>query len=249
MVAGIEGVDDLAMTTNGALLANKASALREAGLHRLTVSLDSIDPDTFATTTDAPVPLATVLSGIEAASAAGFDPIKLNAVVTRGVNDEKLLDLVDFARAGGHHLRLIEYMDVGSANDWKLDQVVPAEEIIARITAEYALVPAPPATFGEVARRYRFADGRGELGVVTSVSQPFCSSCTRLRLTAIGQLYTCLFGTAGLDLRAPLRAGASDAQLTGIVTELWRHRTDRYSEVRSQLTHGLHRVEMFEVGG
>jgi len=249
MVAAIEGVDDLAMTTNGALLANKADALRKAGLHRLTVSLDSIDPETFAATTDAPVPLATVLSGIEAAAAAGFAPIKLNAVVTRGVNDDRILDLVDYSRAGGHHLRLIEYMDVGSANEWQLDQVVPAEEIIGRISAAHELVPIAPATFGEVARRYRFADGRGEVGVITSVTQPFCTSCTRLRLTAIGELYTCLFGTAGLDIRAPLRAGQSDSELAGTVADLWRHRTDRYSELRSQLTSRLHKVEMFEVGG
>ncbi len=249
MVSTLGGIDDVAITTNGALLAAKAPALRAAGLHRVTVSLDSVDPDVFAAMTDSGVPLAKVLDGIRAAVAAGFAPPKLNTVVQRGVNDAGVLDLVEFARRGGHPVRFIEYMDVGTANGWRLNDVVPAAELLDRIGAVYGLEPVAPAAYGEVARRYRFTDGAGEVGFITSVTQPFCGSCTRLRLSAVGELYTCLFAAAGHDLRAVLRAGASDDELAATVTRLWAARADRYSEVRRAGTSGLPKVEMSYIGG
>ncbi len=248
MIAATPGVEDLALTTNGSLLAAMAGPLREAGLHRITVSLDSVDPDVFARMSDTRIPLDTVLNGIRVAAETGF-AVKINTVVQRGVNDAGLLDLVAFARAGGHTLRFIEYMDVGTSNGWLLDEVVPAAELRDRIDALHPLEPVDPAEYGEVAKRYRFADGAGEVGFVTSVSQPFCGTCTRLRLSAVGELYTCLFGTTGHDLRAPLRAGATDADLANRVAGLWSARADRYSEIRGERTRELSKVEMSYIGG
>jgi cyclic pyranopterin phosphate synthase len=248
MLAGTDGVEDLALTTNGSLLAAMAEPLRAAGLHRITVSLDSIDPDVFATMSDTKIPLQTVLTGIARASAVGL-PVKVNTVVQRGVNDAGLLDLVDYARDAGHTLRFIEYMDVGTSNGWLLDEVVPAAELVQRIADRYPLEAVEPAEFGEVAKRYRFADGAGEIGFVTSVTQPFCGSCTRLRLSAVGELYTCLFGSAGHDLRTPLRSGATDDELAEQVAGLWTRRADRYSEIRGERTRALSKVEMSYIGG
>jgi GTP 3',8-cyclase len=248
MLAATAGVEDLALTTNGSLLAGMAQPLRDAGLHRITVSLDSVDPTVFAAMSDTRIPLDTVLGGIAQAAAVGF-PLKINAVVQRGVNDAGLLDLVAYARDGGHTLRFIEYMDVGTSNGWLLDEVVPAVELVDRISAVHPLETVDPAELGEVAKRYRYLDGAGEVGFVTSVTQPFCGSCTRLRLSAIGELYTCLFGTAGNDLRTPLRAGATDEDLAAQVRGLWTARADRYSEVRGERTRELPKVEMSYIGG
>jgi cyclic pyranopterin phosphate synthase len=249
LVAAIDGVDDVALTTNGSLLPRHAEALRAAGLDRITVSLDSVDEAVFSSMADVDLPLGRVLEGIEAATAAGFAPIKLNAVVKRGVNDDGILPLVDFARAGGHVVRFIEYMDVGTTNGWRLDDVVPAAEIIERIAEVHPLMPLDPTGPGEVAARYGYADGSGEVGIITSVTRPFCSTCTRGRLSAVGELYTCLFGTGGTDVRALLRSGASDDALRALIKGTWGARTDRYSELRSAGTAGLPRVEMSYIGG
>jgi len=240
----------VAMTTNGTLLAARAASLRDAGLDRLTVSLDSVDPDTFASMADTRVALQTVLDGIDAAVAAGFAPVKLNAVVRRGVNDAGILDLVRYARDGRHVLRLIEYMDVGATNGWVLDDVVPAEEILRRIDEVYPLRALAPARPGEVAKRWAYADGGGEIGLITSVSRPFCGDCTRARITSTGELFTCLFASRGTDLRALLRGGATDEDLRQAIRRVWASRDDRYSELRHQLTpaHPA-RAEMSYLGG
>jgi len=248
-LAAIDGVDDLAMTTNASLLARRAAPLRAAGLGRVTVSLDALDDATFRALSDVALPVARVLEGIAAARAAGFDEIKLNAVVKRGVNDAGLVDLARFARDGGHVLRCIEYMDVGATNGWRTDDVVPAAEILERIGAVFPLEPLPPRYAGEVASRYRYLDGGGEVGVIASVTTPFCGDCTRARLSAIGELYTCLFSAAGRDLRGPLRAGADDDELLALLAGTWRARDDRYSEQRADGTPGLARVEMSYIGG
>jgi cyclic pyranopterin phosphate synthase len=248
MLAATDGVEDLALTTNGSLLAALAEPLRDAGLRRITVSLDSIDPDVFAAMSDTRIPLDTVLAGIARAAAVGL-PLKINTVIQRGVNDSGLLDLVGYARDGGHTLRFIEYMDVGTSNGWLLDEVVPAAELLDRIATVHPLEAVDPTEFGEVAKRYRFTDGAGEVGFVTSVTQPFCGSCTRLRLSAIGELYTCLFGTQGNDLRTPLRTGATDPELAAQVAGLWTRRADRYSEIRGERTRELPKVEMSYIGG
>jgi GTP 3',8-cyclase len=249
LLASVEGIDDIALTTNGSLLPRHAEALRAAGLTRLTVSLDSVDEDVFSSMADVDIPLAKVLTGIEAATAAGFRPIKLNAVVKRGVNDAGILPLVDFARAHGHIVRFIEFMDVGTTNGWNLDDVVPAAEIVKRIAAVHPIEPLEPTGPGEVAARYGFTDGGGEVGVITSVTSPFCRTCTRGRLSAVGELYTCLFGSGGTDLRALLRSGATDEELRALVTGTWEARADRYSELRSAGTADLPRVEMSYIGG
>ncbi|MFL6139186.1 MAG: GTP 3',8-cyclase MoaA [Frankiaceae bacterium] len=252
MVAAVPGIDDVAMTSNGALLAPAAGRLRAAGLHRVTVSLDSLDPEVFAAMADTKVPLAQVLDGIAAAAEAGLSPVKVNAVVKRGVNEAGALDLVSWARANGHVLRFIEYMDVGTTNGWRLDDVVPAAELLDRIAAEHHLEPVESAYAGEVARRYRYADGGppGEIGFITSVTQPFCGSCSRARLTAVGELYACLFAVRGHDLRALLRGGASDDELAGAVAAAWAVRDDRYSEVRAAATPGGEaKAEMSYLGG
>jgi cyclic pyranopterin phosphate synthase len=250
-IAQTPGIDDIALTTNGSLLASRAESLRAAGLGRVTVSLDSVDAAVFAVLGDTKIPLSRVLDGIAAAKAAGLTPVKLNAVIQRGVNDEGLLDLVDYAREHGHVLRLIEFMDVGSTNAWQRSEVVPATEIIDRIAAVHPLTPAAPDRYGEVARRWTYADGAGELGVITSVTQPFCTDCTRARLTATGELFTCLFASRGQDLRALLRAGASDDDLRDAVTAVWSRRTDRYSELRDRntTTRDPDRAEMSYLGG
>jgi GTP 3',8-cyclase len=248
-IAGVEGLDDLALTTNGVLLPRLAGSLREAGLRRVTVSLDSVDDAVFRAMNDVDVPLSRVVEGIDAALAAGLRPVKLNAVIRRGVNDAGVLALARFARERGCVLRFIEFMDVGSTNGWRLEEVVPAAELLERIDAELPLEPLPPGYAGEVAGRHRYRDGRGEVGVIASVTQPFCGACTRARLSADGRLYTCLFAGSGTDLRGPLRAGADDAELAGLIAGVWEARRDRYSEVRSRLTSGLRRIEMSYIGG
>ena len=239
---------DLTLTTNGALLPQKAQALAEAGLSRITVSLDALDDATFRAMNDVDVPVARVLAGIEAAAAAGLR-VKVNAVVKRDVNDHQLLPLARFFHGSGHVLRFIEYMDVGHTNGWRLDDVVPASEIVRIVDAEHPLEPVGPAYRGEVARRWRYRDGGGEIGVIASVTQPFCGDCTRARLSADGKVYTCLFAVRGHDLRATLRAGAGDAELRTTVGRIWRVRADRYSELRSEATVDLPKVEMSYIGG
>ena len=249
-VASTPGVDDVALTTNGSLLASRAEPLRAAGLGRVTVSLDSVDPVVFAAMGDTRIPLAQVLDGIAAAAAAGLTPVKLNAVIQRGVNDAGLLDLVDYARENGHVLRLIEFMDVGTSNRWQRDDVVPAAEIIDRIDAVHPLQPAPADRYGAVARRWTYSDGAGEIGVITSVTQPFCTDCTRARLTATGELFTCLFASRGQDLKSLLRSGASDLELLDAVSGVWARRTDRYSELRDRtVVPTPARAEMSYLGG
>ena len=248
MLAGIPGLD-LTLTTNGALLAQKARALRDAGLDRITVSLDSLDDDVFRGMNDVDFPVERVLAGIDAALAAGLAPVKVNAVVKRGVNDDGIVAMARAFRGTGAVLRFIEYMDVGHSNGWRLDDVVPAAEIVAAIDAEYPLEPVEPGYRGEVASRWRYRDGGGEIGVISSVTQPFCRDCTRARLSADGKLYTCLFAVRGHDLRALLRGGASDEELAEALRGIWSARTDRYSELRSAQTAGLEKVEMSYIGG
>ena len=247
MLAALPGLD-LTLTTNGALLAAKAQALRDAGLQRVTVSLDSLDDETFRLMNDVDFPVARVLEGIEAAAAVGL-PVKVNMVVRRGLNEHSVLPMAREFRERGHILRLIEYMDVGHTNGWRLDDVVPAAELVAMIDAELPLEPAEANYRGEVARRYRYRDGSGEIGVIASVTQPFCGDCTRARLSADGSLYTCLFATKGHDLRAHLREGASDAELEAAIGAVWLARGDRYSELRSAATAALPKVEMSFIGG
>ncbi|MCB2224092.1 MAG: GTP 3',8-cyclase MoaA [Actinobacteria bacterium] len=249
MLAGVPGIDDLTMTTNGSLLARKAEALAGAGLHRVTVSLDSLDDATFAAMNDAGVAVGAILEGIDAAAGAGLTPVKVNVVVKRGVNDAEVPAIARHFRGTGHIVRFIEYMDVGHTNGWRLDDVVPAAEIVAAIAAEAPLQPVAAGYPGEVARRWRYEDGSGEIGVISSVTAPFCGSCTRARLSAEGMLYTCLFATGGHDLRALLRDGADDEALAGALTTVWEQRGDRYSELRSSRTVGLPKIEMSYIGG
>ena len=246
-LAGINGLD-LTLTTNGALLPQKAALLAEAGLRRITVSLDSLDDEIFRAMNDVDFPVARVLAGIDAAAAAGL-PVKVNAVVKRGLNDGEIVALARHFREAGHTLRFIEYMDVGATNGWRLDDVVPAAEILAAVDAAFPLEPVDPGYRGEVARRYRYRDGAGEVGLIASVTQPFCGDCTRARISAEGRLYTCLFGRTGHDLRALLRGGASDEQLHETIRTIWAGRADRYSEIRSGNTTGLEKVEMSYIGG
>jgi cyclic pyranopterin phosphate synthase len=248
MLAAIPGLD-LTLTTNGSLLPQKAQALADAGLERVTVSLDSLDDEVFKAMNDVDVPVERVLAGIEAAAAAGLAPVKVNMVVKRGANEESILPMARYFRESGHILRFIEYMDVGHTNGWRLDDVVPAEEIVATIHDELPLEPLEPNYPGEVARRYRYVDGSGEIGVIASVTQPFCGACTRARLSAEGRLYTCLFAVEGHDLRALLRGGATDGELATAIAAVWRARGDRYSELRSAQTAGLPKVEMSYIGG
>jgi GTP 3',8-cyclase len=250
LIAQLAEVDslDLTLTTNGALLPQKAAALAAAGLRRVTVSLDSVDDATFRAMNDVDFPVERVLAGIEAAAAAGL-PVKVNAVVKRGVNDDQVLELAQTFRGSGHVVRFIEYMDVGHTNGWRLDDVVPAAEIVRTIDAAYPLEPVEPAYRGEVARRWRYLDGGGEIGVIASVTQPFCRDCTRTRLSAEGRIYTCLFATRGHDLRALVRSGATDEELHAAIGRIWARRADRYSEIRSERTTDLPRVEMSYIGG
>ena len=250
ILAQIPQVEDLALTTNGVLLPRFAQALRDAGLKRLTVSLDSLDPATFHRLSGGRGQVEEVLAGIAAAEAAGFTQIKLNCVVMRGVNDTRVLDLIERYRGTRHIVRFIEYMDVGTLNGWRSDLVVPSAELIERIAARWPLQPLERNYGGEVAQRYAFADGAGEIGFISSVSQPFCGDCSRARLSADGKLYTCLFAQSGFDLREPLRAGATDDQLAALVAQRWAQRADRYSEQRAQLrARGGDKVEMFAIGG
>jgi len=240
---------DLTLTTNGSLLSQKARALAAAGLRRVTVSLDSLDDATFKRMNDADFPVAKVLAGIEAAHAAGLAPIKINMVTKRGVNEASIVPMARYFKGTGMTLRFIEFMDVGSTNGWRLDDVVPAREIVAMIDREMPLEPVQAGYRGEVAARYRYKDGGGEIGVISSVTQPFCADCTRARLSADGALYTCLFATQGHDLRALLRNGASDEDITRAIAAVWTERTDRYSDLRSEQTAGLHKIEMSFIGG
>jgi GTP 3',8-cyclase len=239
---------ELALTTNGSLLAQKAKALASAGLSRVTVSLDSLDDEAFRAMNDVGFPVQRVLEGIDAAAAAGL-PVKVNAVVKRGANDGDVLSLAEHFRGSGHVLRFIEYMDVGSTNGWRLEDVVSADEIVRRISDRWPLEPVEAERPDATARRWRYLDGAGEVGVVASVTQPFCGGCSRARLSAEGRLYTCLFGTRGHDLRAPLRLGASDAELAEQLRSIWARRTDRYSELRTSETGALPKVEMSYIGG
>ena len=239
---------EVTLTTNGSLLARKAAALASAGLARITVSLDSIDDDVFQAMNDVGFPVGAVIEGIEVAAAAGL-PVKVNAVVKRGVNDHGAVDMAGYFRGTGHILRFIEYMDVGATNGWCLDDVVPAAELIRAIDAVFPIRPAAPNYRGEVARRWQYVDGRGEIGFIASVTQPFCATCTRARISAEGMLYTCLFATDGTDLRTLLRAGADEEQIVRAVQRIWEARTDRYSEIRSEATVALPKVEMSYIGG
>ncbi len=240
---------DLTLTTNGSLLPAKAKALRDAGLTRITVSLDSLDDTVFRAMNDVDFPVERVLAGIEAAAAAGLSPVKVNMVVRRGMNDESIVPMARFFRESGHILRFIEYMDVGSSNGWRLDDVVPADEVVALIDAELPLEAVEPNYPGEVATRWRYRDGGGEIGVIASVTRPFCGGCTRARLSAEGSLFTCLFAARGHDLRGPLREGASDEEISAAIGGVWGRRADRYSEIRSAATASRPKVEMSYIGG
>ena len=249
-LSGIDGIEDLALITNGAHLARMAAQLRAAGLDRITVSLDSLDEETFAKMNGRAHRLGPILEGIKAAEAAGFREIKLNTVVVRGLNDHEVVGIVRRFRGTGHIVRFIEYMDVGNRNGWRRELVVPSREILEAIDAEFPAVPVEPNYRGEVASRYRFLDGQGEIGFISSVSQPFCRDCSRIRLSAEGKLYTCLFARGGFDIRSPMRQGASDDEISSMLEGLWARRTDRYSEERAHLSEtGAKKVEMYHIGG
>jgi cyclic pyranopterin phosphate synthase len=251
----VPGVEDLALTTNATLLPRQAESLRKAGLTRVTVSLDSLDEAVFGQMNGEKLSVERVLQGITAAERAGFGPIKINCVVQKGVNDHTLVDMARHFKGTGHIVRFIEFMDVGTRNAWDLTQVLPAREIVDRIGAELPLEPAVPNYHGEVARRWRYVDGEGEIGVIASVTQPFCGACTRARLTTEGKLVTCLFASDGTDLRTPLRDGSSDDEIRAIIARVWRTRDDRYSEERGDpMANGesgrrRDRIEMYQIGG
>ncbi len=249
MLADVDGIDDLTLTTNGSLLERKAEALAEAGLDRVTVSLDSMDDTVFMAMNDVGYPVDAVLAGIDAAAAAGLTPIKVNMVVKRGVNEDSIVEVAEHFRGSGHIVRFIEFMDVGNTNGWNMASVVPSAEVVERIHEKFPLEPADPNYRGEVANRWRYVDGEGEIGVISSVTQPFCSDCTRVRLSAEGRLYTCLFAIAGTDLRAAIRNGADDDELHAIITDVWSSRTDRYSDIRSEATNRRPKIEMSYIGG
>lgn len=248
LLSGLQEVE-VTLTTNGSLLARHAAALADAGLRRVTVSLDALEPQVFRAMSDSEVHVEQVLEGIEAAQRAGLAPLKVNAVIRRGMNDHQIVPLAAHFKGSGISIRFIEYMDVGITNGWRLDQVVSGDEMVARIDAVFPLQLVAGDASGEVARRYRYRDGSGEVGVITSVSKPFCSGCSRLRLSSDGQLYTCLFATQGHDLRALLRGSADDAAVHAFLCALWGRREDRYSELRSGRTRQLPRVEMSYIGG
>ena len=248
MLADIPDLD-IALTTNGSLLPRMAESLAQAGLDRITVSLDSLDDDRFHAINDVRFSVARVLEGIEAAAAAGLDPVKINMVVKRGMNDLDVVPMAEHFRGTGHIVRFIEYMDVGTTNGWRLDDVVPTSEILGAISARFPVEPLDSGYRGEVARRYRYVDGGGEIGFISSVTQPFCGDCTRARISSEGKLFTCLFAGDGHDLRELLRAGADDDVLEAAIRDVWRNRGDRYSELRSAATAGLSRVEMSYIGG
>ena len=249
MLGEIDGLRDLTLTTNASLLSRKAEALKAAGLRRVTVSLDSLNDATFMAMNDVRFPVSKVLEGIEAADRAGLSPIKVNMVVKRGVNDREVVDMARHFRGTGHIVRFIEFMDVGHSNGWRMDDVVPAAEIVGAIGEVWPLEPADPNYTGEVANRWRYLDGQGEIGVIASVTQAFCSTCTRARLSAEGQLFTCLFGIRGHDFRALLREGRSDEEIAQFLRSVWGRRRDRYSEIRSAATRDLPKIEMSYIGG
>jgi cyclic pyranopterin phosphate synthase len=250
MLSRIGGLQDLTLTTNGSLLTReKARALKEAGLNRITISLDSLDDEVFRTMNDVDFPVGRVLDAIDAAADAGLWPIKVDCVVKRGINDRSIVDMARHFRGSGHILRFIEYMDVGTTNGWRMADVVPGREIIDTIRREWPIEPLQPNYFGEVAERWRYGDGAGELGVIMSVTQPFCGTCTRARLSAEGRLYLCLFASEGHDLRTWLRRDAGDEEILDAIRAVWRRRDDRYSEIRSEQTAGLPKVEMSHIGG
>ena len=249
MIARIRGVQDIALTTNGALLTReKAFALRDAGVNRITVSLDSLDDAVFRRMNDVDFPVARVLEAIDAAAEAGLTPVKIDVVVKRGENDESLVEMAQRFRGTGHIVRFIEYMDVGNTNGWRMEDVVPAREIAERIAAQWPIEPVQPNYFGEVAERWRYLDGAGEIGIISSVTQPFCGSCTRARLSADGKLYLCLFAGTGHDLRGLLRGGADDDTIAAAIRNRWHSRDDRYSEIRTEAT-PAEKVEMSHIGG
>jgi cyclic pyranopterin phosphate synthase len=249
-LAVIDGLRDVALTTNGSLLTpTKARSLRDAGLRRVTVSLDALDDATFRAMNDVDFPVSRVLEAIDVAAAAGLAPVKIDCVVKRGVNDTQIVDLAQHFRGSGHIVRFIEYMDVGNSNGWQMQDVVSGQQMLQALQREWALEPAQPQYFGEVAERWRYTDGAGEIGVITSVTQPFCGSCTRARLAANGELYLCLFAGKGHDFRALLRSGAGDEEIENAIARVWRGRSDRYSEIRSEATPSLRKVEMSHIGG
>jgi cyclic pyranopterin phosphate synthase len=249
MIARIRGVQDIALTTNGALLTReKAFALRDAGVNRITVSLDSLDDAVFRRMNDVDFPVARVLEAIDAAAEAGLTPVKIDVVVKRGENDEHLVEMAQRFRNTGHIVRFIEYMDVGNTNGWRMEDVVPAREIAERIAKHWPIEPAQPNYFGEVAERWRYRDGAGEIGIISSVTQPFCGSCTRARLSADGKLYLCLFAGTGHDLRGLLRSGADDETIAAAIRTRWHSRDDHYSEIRTEAT-PAEKVEMSHIGG
>jgi GTP 3',8-cyclase len=240
---------EMTLTTNGSLLARQAGALKQAGLDRVTVSLDSLDEATFQAMNDADFPVAKVIEGIEAAAAEGLSPVKINMVVKRGTNDGGIVAMAGRWRGTGHTVRFIEYMDVGSTNGWRMDDVVPSAEVIRRISEVWPLEPIDPQYPGEVAERWRYLDGAGEIGVISSVTQAFCASCNRMRLSTEGSLYTCLFATSGHDLKSLLRRGATDDEIRNEIAAVWQGRADRYSELRTQETARERKVEMSYIGG
>ena len=249
MLSDLDEIEDLAMTTNALLLAREAERLKDAGLDRVTVSLDALDDDLFRRMIDTDIPVATVLDAIDVASDVGLEPIKINTVVRRGWNEQEVIPLVDRFRGTGHTVRFIEFMDVGTLNSWNLDEVVPSAELIELISKEWSIEPIEAAYGGEVASRYRFTDGAGDVGFISSVSAPFCGDCTRLRLSAEGKLYTCLFGTNGTDLLTPLRSDGSDDEIRALMEATWTKRDDRYSELRGGTPLDTPKVEMSYIGG
>jgi cyclic pyranopterin phosphate synthase len=249
MLSAIDGITEVALTTNGSALAARAQSLKAAGLTRVTVSLDALDDDTFEAMNDVGFPVERVLAGIEAAASAGLRPVKVNMVVRRGVNDHCVAEMAEHFRGSGHILRFIEYMDVGSTNGWRMDDVVSATDIVGEIDQRWPLEPVRANYPGEVASRYRYRDGAGEIGIIASVTQPFCGACTRARLSADGKLYTCLFAARGHDFRAVLRAGVSDQELVAKVGSIWGRRGDRYSELRHARTSERPKIEMSYIGG
>ena len=255
-LAAIDGIDDIRLTTNGSLLtAKRARELRTAGINRVTLSLDAIDDDVFKAINDVGFPASKVLAAIDNATAAGLGPVKVNCVIQRGVNEHQILPMVEQFRHTDVVLRFIEFMDVGTSNGWRMDDVVPARDIVEYVRTRYAISRLPATAPGETANRWMFDDGAGEIGIIASVSQPFCGGCTRARLSAIGELYTCLFGVHGHDIRGPMRAGATDAELSDRLAGIWRDRDDRYSEIRGQETANRRgtdadgKVEMSYIGG
>ena len=249
MIANLDGIEDFAMTTNAYLLSGMAESLKKAGLQRITVSLDSIDDEVFRKMNGRGFGTAKVIDGIAAAKEAGLDPIKINAVVQKGINDNTLVELAGWCRDNGYTPRFIEYMDVGTLNDWKLDEVLPAADIVGIIGKEFPIKPIESSYRGEVAKRYSYDDGKGEFGVISSVTQPFCGDCTRLRLSPEGQIVTCLFADGGTDLRGPMRDGIADKGLLSIMSGTWTNREDRYSEIRTSMTSPRKKVEMYHIGG